>query len=40
MALPYGAVNWSEVCDCGISDHAHYLLYLPVTYFGFVLCIL
>ena len=21
MALPHGAVNWSSVCDCGISDH-------------------
>ena len=24
--LPRGAVGWSEVCDCGVSDHTHFLI--------------
>ena len=29
--LSYGAVGWSAVCDCGISDHNHLLFVI----FGF-----
>ena len=25
VAFPHGAVVWSAVCDCGISDHTHLL---------------
>ena len=25
VALPHGAVGWSEVCDCGTPDHTYLL---------------
>ena len=27
VALPYGAMDLSAVCDCGIPDHTHLLFF-------------
>ena len=28
VALPHGAVDWSVVCECGIPDHTHVLVFI------------
>ena len=30
VALPHGAMGWSVVCGCGISDHTHLLFHLNI----------
>ena len=35
VALPHGAVGWSAVCDCGISDHNN-LVFDNVCYKAFI----
>ena len=31
MTFPHGAVGWSALCDCSISDHTHLLFLMDVA---------